>query len=66
MLGCRGWMVDQRSRSICIAARKCPQLCSSELQVFTGLLGSTLTIERVEHILNGDRRCAYRVCVNSN
>lgn len=49
--------------SICTAAQKCPQLCSSELQVFTRLLGSTVNIERVEHILSGDRRCAYRVSV---
>lgn len=34
---------------------------NSELQVFTRLLGSTVSIERVEHILSGDRRCAYRV-----
>ncbi|MEH2424791.1 MAG: hypothetical protein V7K48_28990 [Nostoc sp.] len=36
---------------------------NSELQVFTRLLGSTVNIERVEHILSGDRRCAYRVSV---
>lgn len=47
--------------SICTAAENCPQLCSSELQVFTELLGSTVNVERVEHILSGDRRCAYRV-----
>lgn len=48
--------------SICTAARDCPRLCSLELEVFEALLEPTVTIERVEHILNGDRRCAYRIC----
>ena len=47
--------------SICAAAQSCSQLCSSELQVFKTLLGSDVTVERVEHILSGDRRCAYRI-----
>ncbi|GAB4376060.1 MAG: transcriptional regulator [Elainellaceae cyanobacterium] len=46
---------------ICIAAQTCQSLCSTELEVFRSLLGSTVTVERVEHILEGDRRCAYRV-----
>lgn len=47
--------------SICAAAQSCSQLCSSELQVFETLLGSDVNVERVEHILSGDRRCAYRI-----
>lgn len=47
--------------SICAAAKSCSQLCSSELQVFETLLGSDVDVERVEHILSGDRRCAYRI-----
>jgi predicted ArsR family transcriptional regulator len=47
--------------SICAAARSCPQLCVAEWEVFTALLGTTVSIERVEHILQGDRRCAYRI-----
>lgn len=41
------------------AAGKCQLLCRSELEVFKTLLGSTVSVERVEHILQGDRRCAY-------
>ncbi|MGF1674504.1 MAG: helix-turn-helix transcriptional regulator [Rivularia sp. (in: cyanobacteria)] len=59
-------MLVENHCSICTAAQKCPQLCSSELEVFTQLLGSTVSIQRVEHILNGDRRCAYRICANSH
>lgn len=43
------------------AARTCNQVCASELQVFSALLGPDVTIERVEHMIQGDRRCAYRI-----
>ena len=43
------------------AARTCSQVCASELQVFSALLGSDVKIERVEHLIAGDRRCAYRI-----
>jgi len=43
------------------AARTCNQVCTSELAVFTALLGSDVKIERVEHLIAGDRRCAYRI-----
>ncbi|HAZ47659.1 MAG TPA: transcriptional regulator [Cyanobacteria bacterium UBA11369] len=44
------------------AAASCGLLCKAELEVFKTLLGSTVSIERVEHILGSDRRCAYRIC----
>jgi predicted ArsR family transcriptional regulator len=46
------------------AAQTCQQFCQSELAVFELLLGTGVTIERVEHLLAGDRRCAYRVWSN--
>lgn len=46
---------------ICDAARSCGSLCSNELEVFRGCLGAGFSVERVEHILAGQRRCAYRV-----
>ena len=46
---------------ICSAAKTCQKLCRAELDVFRAVLGSAVTIERVEHILQGDRRCAYRI-----
>ncbi|GAB4213915.1 MAG: transcriptional regulator [Synechococcales cyanobacterium] len=46
---------------ICVAARACVGLCQQELQVFQAVLGSQATIERTEHLVAGDRRCAYRV-----
>ncbi|WAL61765.1 helix-turn-helix transcriptional regulator [Thermocoleostomius sinensis] len=46
---------------ICAAAQICQNLCSTELEVFRAVLGATVTVERVEHILQGDRRCTYRI-----
>lgn len=46
---------------ICTAAQTCQMLCTVELDVFQAVFGPAVTIERVEHVLQGDRRCAYRV-----
>jgi predicted ArsR family transcriptional regulator len=43
------------------AAQTCQKLCGAELEVFRAVLGTEVTVERVEHILAGDRRCAYRI-----
>lgn len=49
---------------ICVAARTCQQLCVAELDTFRAVFGSAVVVERLEHILQGDRRCAYRVIDN--
>ena len=46
---------------ICAAASACQGLCRSELSVFRAVLGAEVTVERVDHILAGARRCAYQV-----
>lgn len=46
---------------ICEAAECCTGLCRSELQVFQEALGPDAIVERTEHLLSGDRRCAYRI-----
>lgn len=46
---------------ICTAARECVELCASELEVFQKALGSKYSVERVEHIIEGARRCVYRI-----
>lgn len=46
---------------ICAAARACTNLCAGELRVFQQVLGAGVTVERIDHILAGARRCAYRV-----
>jgi len=49
---------------ICAAASACQGFCRSELVVFRSLLPGA-SIERVDHILAGARRCAYRIDIAS-
>lgn len=46
---------------ICTAATACTGLCASELEVFQAVLGESVTVERTEHILAGQRRCVYQI-----
>jgi predicted ArsR family transcriptional regulator len=46
---------------ICAAASACKGLCDTELDLFRGILGPDVTVDRAEHIVSGDRRCAYRI-----
>ena len=46
---------------ICAAARACQGFCRSELDIFRQVLGPSVTIERVDHIVAGARRCAYNI-----
>lgn len=46
---------------ICAAATVCTGLCAKELELFQALLGDEVTIERVEHMMAGARRCAYQI-----
>jgi predicted ArsR family transcriptional regulator len=46
---------------ICAAAAACQGLCRLELEIFRAVLGPGIVVERIEHILAGARRCAYRI-----
>ncbi|SDL08587.1 Predicted transcriptional regulator, ArsR family [Catalinimonas alkaloidigena] len=46
---------------ICAAATHCQGFCRSELNTFRDLLGEGVRVERVEHLMQGGRRCAYRI-----
>jgi predicted ArsR family transcriptional regulator len=46
---------------ICAAATACQGLCATEIELFQSVLGPGVDISRTEHIVNGERRCAYRV-----
>jgi predicted ArsR family transcriptional regulator len=50
---------------ICTAASACQGLCRSELDLFRAALGDDVDVERSQHILSGDVRCAYRVTARS-
>ena len=46
---------------ICAAAETCQSFCRSELAIFRMVLGADVLIERTEYLLEGGRRCAYRI-----
>lgn len=56
-----GFLLVENHCPICAAANACQGFCSTELELFRKVLGPGVEVERVEHIVSGDRRCAYRV-----
>lgn len=48
---------------ICAAANKCQSFCRSELTIFQQCFGQSYLVERTEYLLQGDRRCAYKIKV---
>ena len=46
---------------ICAAASACAGFCRSEQAIFGHVLGREVQVERIEHLLAGARRCAYRI-----
>lgn len=57
----QGYLLIENHCPICKAATRCPSLCQSELNVFKSLLGDEVSIERSEHIVEGQRRCVYLI-----
>jgi len=55
------FLLSENHCPICAAARICQGFCRSELRIFAAALGPEAEIERLEHILSGARRCAYRI-----
>jgi predicted ArsR family transcriptional regulator len=56
-----GFLFVENHCPICAAAAACQGLCRSELAIFRAVLGTDVTVERIDHILAGARRCAYRI-----
>lgn len=56
-----GFLLVENHCSICAAATACQTFCRSELALFKDVLGPGVRVERVEHLLAGDRRCMYRI-----
>ena len=56
-----GVLLIEHHCPICTAATSCPGLCGSELALFREVLGAKVSVERTQHIIAGDRRCAYRI-----
>ena len=56
-----GYLLVENHCPICAAANACQGFCSTELDLFRSVLGPGVEVERVEHIVSGGQRCAYRV-----
>lgn len=56
-----GYLIIENHCPICAACGVCLKLCGSELDLFTKLLGPTVSVHREEHVINGARRCVYHV-----
>jgi predicted ArsR family transcriptional regulator len=57
----RAFLFIENHCPICAAATACQGFCSTELELFRTVLGGDVSVERAEHIIAGDRRCAYRI-----
>ena len=55
------WLLAENHCPICAAASSCRNFCRSELALFRQVLGPDVSVERVDYILEGARRCAYRI-----
>ena len=56
-----GWMLIENHCPICSAAASCQQFCKSELEIFQRLFENEATVARTDHLLEGARRCAYKI-----
>jgi predicted ArsR family transcriptional regulator len=59
--GKTGFLFIENHCPICAAAAFCKGFCETELDLFRTVLGPDVGVERVEHIVSGDRRCGYRI-----
>ena len=55
------FLLSENNCPICAAAKACQGFCRSELDVFKAVLGPGVKIDRIDHIVSGARRCAYRI-----
>lgn len=58
-----GYLFIENHCPICAAATSCQGFCSGELNVFRFVLGEKVAINRLDHIVSGDRRCSYRIAL---
>ncbi|WP_271271613.1 helix-turn-helix transcriptional regulator [Aliamphritea hakodatensis] len=54
------WFIENHC-PICAAAQRCQNFCRSELQLFQSLFAAQATVNREDYILDGARRCSYRI-----
>ncbi|MCE9581936.1 MAG: transcriptional regulator [Planctomycetes bacterium] len=55
------FMLIENHCPICDAAKTCQRICGGELDLFRQALGKSVKVERTEHMMEGARRCVYRI-----
>lgn len=55
------WLMVENHCPISQAAKACSEICGIELKLFQDVLSKDVTVARIQHILGGDRCCAYRI-----
>lgn len=55
------WLMTENHCPIAQAAKACSGLCGAELKLFQDVLGKHAAVTRVQHMLGGDRCCAYHI-----
>ena len=55
------WLLIENHCPIAHAAKACSGLCHAELRLFQDVLGNLAAVTRIQHMLGGDRCCAYRI-----
>ena len=56
-----GFLFIENHCPICTAATICQGFCRAELSIFRTVLGPDVDVERAEYLLEGGRRCSYRI-----
>ena len=56
-----GYVLVENHCPICVAATACQGFCRAEQETFREVLGPDVSVERIEHITAGDRRCVYHI-----
>ena len=57
------WLMIENHCPISQAAKACSGLCGAELNLFQQVMGKDVSVTRTQHMLGGDRCCAYRIAV---
>lgn len=57
----RDWLLIEDHCPICAAAQSCQGFCRAELALFRAVLGKDTRVTREQHLLDGGRRCTYRI-----
>ncbi len=56
-----GYYFIENHCPVCRAATLCRDICRSEMNNLSKALGKKVRVERTDHIIDGSRRCAYRI-----